>query len=543
MLTSFTPQNQTLPLFHTIHEDDAYLLNTIDGEWFRILCDLPWEDYRSVAAAYYDALYDYNLNEQNKRIERKKHNPSDSTPDETQDEAQQRLLFERVTMQTSADEEPSIIYEKKVVELKPARTHPLELSPGVVPARLVGRKPKCFFSLFKSFMGTTLMGFPAEPEKVHLLLTSNPSFARVCGFAPRFNDHSDDYHYQHIPSLRKLEQFDQIMAQAGLWDQLKVNEVNTNITSGVIKPEKELVGDTTHYHAYSGFETVHYETEQGTEKKKSQSKMTKNCRCDDRETCYHPWELADDGAGTIVKSAGKMYWGHKASVVGLPKQGIALDAVAISDASSHDGKTFLPHVEKVFELYPDIASCVERALYDSACNDAKLKQQFKDDLGVELKASFNPRRTQTITKNLPRGMAKITAWGVPVCQAGHEMDYQGIRYASETFIYKAPLDEAGTSVCIGCDQREGCCQASTSSGRTVTVSFDTLPQINPEDPPMSKRFKAIMTRRPSVERMIKRLKCDMSDDRLSKRGNESFQGYLDKTMIAYHLLLRQLHLT
>ena len=58
---------------------------------------------------------------------------------------------------------------------------------------------------------------------------------------------------------------------------------------------------------------------------------------------------------------------------------------------------------------------------------------------------------------------------------------------------------------------------------------------------MTKRFKAIMRRRPSVERMIKRLKCDLGDGRLSKRGNESFQAYLDKTMIAYHLLIRHLH--
>ena len=34
---------------------------------------------------------------------------------------------------------------------------------------------------------------------------------------------------------------------------------------------------------------------------------------------------------------------------------------------------------------------------------------------------------------------------------------------------------------------------------------------------------------------------ELGDDRLSKRGNASFQAYLDKTMIAYHLLLRHLH--
>ena len=34
---------------------------------------------------------------------------------------------------------------------------------------------------------------------------------------------------------------------------------------------------------------------------------------------------------------------------------------------------------------------------------------------------------------------------------------------------------------------------------------------------------------------------DLGDDRLSKRGNASFQAYLDKTMISYHLLIRHLH--
>ncbi len=42
----------------------------------------------------------------------------------------------------------------------------------------------------------------------------------------------------------------------------------------------------------------------------------------------------------------------------------------------------------------------------------------------------------------------------------------------------------------------------------------------------------------SVGRMIKRLKCNLGDSRLTKRGNASFQAYLDKTMIALHILLR-----
>jgi hypothetical protein len=236
-----------------------------------------------------------------------------------------------------------------------------------------------------------------------------------------------------------------------------------------------------------------------------------------------------------------MIWGHKASVIGLPKQGVPIDAVAIADAATHDGQTFFPHVEKVFEHYPPLGASVERVLYDSACDDAKLKARFEEELGVELKASFNPRRSKAITSDLPRGIEKITPYGVPICLAGHELDYKGIRYDSEKFIYEAPRHDDGTSVCVGCRERAECCKRSTHSGRTITVSFDTLGHIDPHDPPMAKRFKAIMTRRPSVERMIKRLKCDLGDDRLSKRGNESFQAYLDKTMIAYHLLIRHLH--
>ena len=88
------------------------------------------------------------------------------------------------------------------------------------------------------------MGFPAEPEQVYLLLKSNPAFARVCGFSHKEKDRSE-YHYQQVPSLRKLEQFDQIMTDAGLWERIKRSEVKTNLASGVIRPEKALVGDTT----------------------------------------------------------------------------------------------------------------------------------------------------------------------------------------------------------------------------------------------------------------------------------------------------------
>jgi hypothetical protein len=535
MLSLGVAEGHQVPLIHEVHADDQYLLNTLDGEWFEILHAFPWREYREHAAAYYDALHAFN------REEREQASGADEPTVETREQAKQRLLFERPTMRGPQASCAPLIYRGEVVESPTPKVDPMSLAPGVVPPRLIGRKPKCFFSLLKSFVGTTLMGFAPEPEQVHLLLKSNPSFARVCGFRATVKAKPQPYSYRHVPSLRKIEQFDQVMRQAGIWERIKISQVKTNLQSGVIEEEKELVGDTTHYHAYSSFETLSYEAENGKIKKKSQSKPTKRCRCEDWSRCEHEWQLSDEGAGTIVKSKTKMYWGHKASVIGVPKQGIALDAVAITDAATHDGQTFLPHVQKVFEHYPQLAASIERVLYDSACDDAALKARFQDELHLELKASFNPRRSRAITKDLPRGIEQITPYGAAICIAGHELDYQGIRYEGEKFIYAAPRRDDGSSVCVGCRERDACCNRSTRGGRTITVSFDTLAHIDPNDPPMAKRFKAIMSRRPSVERMIKRLKCDLADDRLSKRGNDAFQAYLDKTMIAYHLLLRHLH--
>lgn len=273
--SEFTEQGTLIEL---IDNDDKILLNSPNASWYKILYYFPWQEYVSFAVEYYNCLHDFNIKAQAKK-EEKQNQFEDNV--ESKEEAKERLLFDRVTMQ-SAPLAEEILFNLRPKESEYNTVAPDQIAPGKVPIRSAGKKPKCFFSLIKSFIGTVLIGFPAEPDKVHLLLQSNPAFLRVCEFAPKHEN--DEYCYLHVPSLRKLEQFDQIMSEYGIWEKIKINEAFANLKNGVIKIEETLVGDTTHYHAYSSFETLTYIDEKGNEKKKSQSKTTKKCKCAEKKT-------------------------------------------------------------------------------------------------------------------------------------------------------------------------------------------------------------------------------------------------------------------
>jgi hypothetical protein len=271
-------------------------------------------------------------------------------------------------------------------------------------------------------------------------------------------------------------------------------------------------------------------------KRKSHPRTIKNCRCPDREHCDHPWVSADLGAGTVVKSPGRMYWGHKASTLGLANQEILLDAVAMSDAASHDSQSVVPHLDRLFQRHPDLRGHVKRLLDDGAADDSKLKATVYETFGIEVLAPINPRRRQPIRDNLPRGIDHLTPRGVPVCQAGYPFDLLGFRKDTERFLFQAPQDTNGQWVCQECPQRNSCYRGD-SKGRVVTISPELVPWLDRDFPQLSKRHAKAMARRTSIERLHKRMKFDLGDDRLTKRGNSEFQASLDKTLFAMHVLL------
>lgn len=532
-----------VPLIWIVESDDMYLKDQADVLWFELLRDLDWRSLRPVAARYYEALWQFNV--QQAQQQRQNALTAAANP-ETQAEATCRLLFERATL----CEDTPILHEVEAAEAPTITVAPSSLRPGQPPPRWAGRRPKCFFAMLKAFIGTAVCGLAPEPALVHDKLKDNPSFARTCGFTLPNPKHG--YHQSDVPSLRKLEPFDQVMSANGLWGEAAVAQVAHNLKEGRIKLESTLVHDTTHYQAFSAMQVVELpaeptpspaaraEVQQSPKtpkrRRKSHPKTTKACKCPDRAHCRHEWLSADSGAGTIVKSTGKMYWGHKASTFSFATQEILLDAVPLSDAASHDSESLYTHLPRLFQLHPELRNIVTRVLDDGAADDQDLKDFLDNEWQIELAAPINPRRRRPITKDLPRGIDHLTPRGTPVCQAGYPLEFVSCRHQDEKFLFQAPNEADGVPVCQACRHRATCCRGDAAV-RHVSIGFERLPWIDPNLPQLSKRFAKLMAKRTVIERIHKLMKFDFGDDRLTKRGNNAFAARLDKTLLAMHLLL------
>ena len=236
-----------LPLIHCVESDDVYLRQRADVVWFDVLARVDWVEFRDVAAQYYEALWQFNDGQARARERRLATTPPPNP--ETEQEATNRLLFERATMR----EDAPMLGGDAPEALPLIHVDPTTLRPGVVPARLAGRQPKCFFALFSAFIAVATKGRAPEPEVVYEELRDNPSFARACGFTL---PDAAGYRQSDVPGLRKVQQFDQIMTERGLWDRAAVKQVAANLAAKLFDVGSTLVHDTTHFHAASALRTV-----------------------------------------------------------------------------------------------------------------------------------------------------------------------------------------------------------------------------------------------------------------------------------------------
>jgi hypothetical protein len=517
----FSPKPGTqIPLIHIVDQNDIILRENPDATWFQILEDLEEKQFSEVQNKYYSALYFCRKTKNEKFLENKK-------KAETRDQAQQRFLFDRPTM---GNPNAPIILPSPV----PNQNQQI---PGywTSPERIGGRRPKDFFCMLKAFLGIIFMEESSEPCIVHRHLVNNPSFARACGFITLRTKNL--YNRNDIPSLRTLEQFDQIMTEQGLWHDLKIAQMRENIQSGVIRMGKEWIHDTTHVRAKSKFEVVNYVSDKGEEESKSASRAVKNCHCQDKKACPHPWVQADPGAGTVVKSKHKTYWAHKSSILMIEEGDIIIDAYEVMDASTHDGNTIVPSLERLFSDFPELSGTIKTLIDDGAADENIIRKKLEEKWGIRLVCSMNSRGRKAIKTDLPRGIDHITPSGVPVCMEGNSMELIEVRRDTRRFIFGCPVSPEGFCVCLECPSKMNCCPRS-DSGRNVSLPFNLLSWIDPENPQLSKRYKKILKRRTAIERGIKKIKCDMKAGNMYKRGHEAGQALIDKTLVAYQMLLR-----
>ncbi|HUU12108.1 MAG TPA: hypothetical protein VM182_00185 [Terriglobia bacterium] len=152
-------------MIHVVESDDLYLEAQEDVFWFDLLRDLDWPSLRPVAARYYEALWQFNEQQARARAERSA--TTAAANPETPEEATYRLLFERPTL----CEDAPILHEPEMLKPSPIRVVSGTLRPGRTPPRFAGRAPKCFFAMFKAFMGVAVCGTPPEPQHVRQKLS------------------------------------------------------------------------------------------------------------------------------------------------------------------------------------------------------------------------------------------------------------------------------------------------------------------------------------------------------------------------------------
>lgn len=406
-----------------------------------------------------------------------------------------------------------------------------------------GRPPCDALCLMRAFLAAPLLGVGDSPTSVFHLLRSNPTFARACGFLSRealkqFGELTS----RRLPSLSVCEEFSEVMARYGLWQLGRIEQVRDNLQDGVVEAEDTLAFDTTHVEANShcaNVVPVDAKVQEGKmPKHRKVPRMRKSCTCGKAqwEGCDHAWTPTDQGAAVVVKGPTRVFWAHKASVVVFGHSEIPIDVRALNYAAEHDGNTLLPHLELLNRDLPEVITALRHVLADDAYqgkHDAVLRFGLQARLTVPVHPSGKSKAQVAASFE---GINRFTPTGVPVCEAGYRLEMRGRDLGNERYIWAAPDNEHGISVCTGCPLADTCLKNGTR--RNIRVEREDFPQIDWDHPQHLTRNNARYQKRTGVERAIKRLKVDLNAEHLTHRGVLRVQAHLDRKLLTFHLLLR-----
>ena len=541
------PHHNALLLFEST-STTAVMKDHENREWVGLLRSISGRSYELLERRYYLALGHFRSRRKRPRL------PGQLEVTAPSKEAGFQLVLRALDQRKSsrkaaiARDEPAIFVEAQPDRGDaglPGALRDSSIEPPTLRDLLdgPGRPPCDALCLIRAFLAAPLLGIDDSPAAIHILLRSNPTFAHACGFLGRdVSKLPGEWTSRQLPSLSKLEEFKEVMIRYGLWQAARIVEVRSNLADGVVETEDTLAFDTTHIEANShcgnvmpagageklGKKTKH--------RKVPRTRKTCSCGKSQWDRCEHSWVSTDPGAAVVVKGRTRIYWAHKSSVVAFGDSEIPIDVRVLQYAAEHDGKTLIPHMEVLQRDLPEVVSGLRHVLADDAYKaNQDAVAEFRDGIRLTVPIHPNTRSKATIAAN-HAGIDRFTPIGVPVCQGGHRFEMMGRDLSRERFIWVAPDDPRGQSVCSYCTVESAC--RSRGKRRTIRVDRDDFPQIDWNHPQHLRRNRTRYHARTGVERAIKRLKVDLKGETLTYRNSLRVQAHLDRKLLTLHLLLR-----
>ena len=134
-------------------------------------------------------------------------------------------------------------------------------------------------------------------------------------------------------------------------------------------------------------------------------------------------------------------------------------------------------------------------------------------------------------KNLP--MSGMTEDGIPICQAGHQMYYDGHSKDRDRLKWKCPIKACKKNKNLACDYLDTC--SSSNYGRVVYTHPKDNPRLYTPVARGTQKWQDIYDHRTSAERVFKREKNDFDLCRFKTRSKERLLFYALLTAIAVHI--------
>ena len=532
-----------LPVLFQAAEDQRVLDDPVNEDWLAIVRSVAGPRFEVIERRYYLALYDFRKQRPRPVLPNQRAIDADGKQ-EAVDKILQVVVEQKGLPETAAD-----IF----VDPRPAPTpdlHPALVDPTVVPPSLSdllsgpGRPPVDALCLMRAFLAAPLLVGRDDPTSVYRQLRSNPTFARACGFlGPQATKEPGAWTSRRLPSLSACEQFAEVMTRYGLWNLARLEQVRANVESGAVQVEDTVAFDTTHIEAHSGCGSASLMTQgkDGKRKERKVPRLCKLCSCGKAswEGCPHPWFATDPGAAVVVKGPTRIFWAHKASIVGFGASEIPFDGRVLNYAATHDGKTLAPHLDLLATDLPETVVGLRHALADGTY-EGKQEQVDLVCEGVVVHVPVHARKSRASLAAAFPGIDRFTDTGVPVCVADHPFEMLGRDLGHERYIWKAPDGPAGKPVCVGCPSAPACLRDGATR-RHLRVNRRDFPQIDWDHPQHFARNQARYSQRTGIERGIKRLKVDLGGEHLSHRNAVRAQAHLDCRLLSLHLLLAAAH--